>query len=118
MLASQIKNQGVITMLKYAFCPTIKFNLPEGSPPFKPCQFGDQQSMLYGSLRKMYLFIGEGNPAVTKNKREILFVNMLESLDPEDAKLLLAVKDKKMPYKGITKKLVTETFPGLIEDNG
>ena len=74
--------------------------------------------MLYGSLRKMYLFIGEGNPAVTKNKREILFVNMLESLDPEDAKLLLAVKDKKMPYKGITKKLVTETFPGLIEDNG
>ena len=118
MLASQIKNQGVITILKYAFCPTIKFNLPEGSPPFKPCQFGDQQAMLYGSLRKMYLFIGEGNPAVTKNKRELLFVNMLESLDPEDAKLLLAVKDKKMPYKGITKKLVTETFPGLIEDNG
>ena len=74
MLASQIKNQGVITILKYAFCPTIKFNLPEGSPPFKPCQFGDQQAMLYGSLRKMYLFIGEGNPAVTKNKREILFV--------------------------------------------
>ena len=107
-------NKGVLAILQLAFDPNIKFNLPEGDPPYKPCQFQDQQAMLYNQLRKMYLFIGEGNPNVTKMKREMLFVNMLESLDPEDAKLILAVKDKKMPYKGITKKLVNETFPGLL----
>lgn len=113
-LAQHARNQGVLTILKLAFDPGIVFNLPPGEPPYKPCQYQDQQAMLYNQLRKMYLFIGEGNPNVTKMKREMLFVNMLESLDPEDAKLLLAVKDKKMPYKGITKKLVNETFPGLL----
>jgi hypothetical protein len=115
MLANQNSNQGVMNMLRLVFDPEIKFNLPEGDPPYKPCDYLDQQSMLYNSLRKMYLFIGDGQPNISNAKREMLFINMLESLDPEDAKLLLAAKEKKMPYKGITKKLVTETFPGLIK---
>jgi len=114
MLWQQKDNPGIIAMLRMAYDPNIKFNIPEGAPPYKPCEFLDQQSMFYNSIRKLYLFINEGNPGVTKVKREMLFINMLESLDPEDAKLLLAVKDKKMPYKGITKKLVVETFPGLL----
>jgi hypothetical protein len=115
MLANQNSNQGVMNMLRLVFDPEIKFNLPEGDPPYKPCEYLDQQAMLYNSLRKMYLFIGDGQPNISNSKREMLFINMLESLDPEDAKLLLAAKEKKMPYKGITKKLVTETFPGLIK---
>jgi len=55
------------------------------------------------------------NSKLPQLKKEVLFVGVLESLDPQDAKLLLAVKDKKMPYKGITKKLVAETFPNLIK---
>mgnify|MGYP003342170154 CR=1 FL=1 len=116
MLASCVKNAAVMTILKLAFDPEIKFNLPEGDPPYKPCEFLDQQGMLYNQLRKLNLFVGAGNPNIPKLKKEMLFINMLESLDPEDAKLLLSVKDKKIPYKGITKKLVTETFPGLIKE--
>jgi hypothetical protein len=115
MLAQYGRNQGVMTILKLAFDPEVKFNLPEGDPPYKPCQYLDQQTMLYNSIRRMYLFIGEGNPNLSQKKREMLFINLIESLDPEDAKLLCAVKDKKMPYKGVTKKLVQETFPGLIK---
>jgi len=40
---------------------------------------------------------------------------LLETIDKEDAKLLIAVKDKKIPYKGITKKFVEEMYPGLLE---
>ena len=116
MMASCINNQGVLHILKLAYDPNITFNLPQGEPPYKPCQYGDQQPMLYNSLRKMYLFIGEGNPGVSKAKREVLFVNMLEALDPDDAKLIVAVKDKKLPYKNITKKFVTDVFAGLISD--
>jgi hypothetical protein len=38
----------------------------------------------------------------------------LESVARKDAELLIAVKDKKFPYKGITKEIVKEAFPGLI----
>jgi hypothetical protein len=45
----------------------------------------------------------------------MLFINMLESLHPKDAELIIAAKDKKLP-KGITKKVVNLAFPRLIED--
>ena len=49
---------------------------------------------------------------MTPLKRETLFIGLLESIDPEDAKVLLAAKDKKL--KGITAAIVNEAFPGLI----
>jgi hypothetical protein len=114
LLAQQSKNQGVIAMLQLAFDPNVKFQLPEGDPPYKPCEYLDQQGMLYNSVRKIAMFL-DPNSKLPQLKKEVLFVGVLESLDPQDAKLLLAVKDKKMPYKGITKKLVAETFPNLIK---
>jgi hypothetical protein len=47
-------------------------------------------------------------------KREGLFLNLLETLNPEEADLLVAAKDKSMKYKGITKRLVNDAFPNLI----
>ena len=46
-------------------------------------------------------------------QREVQFVQFLETLDPDDAKLVLSIKDKKMPYKGITRKLFEEAWPAL-----
>jgi hypothetical protein len=40
-----------------------------------------------------------------------MFIEMLEAVDFDDAKLLVAVKEKKLPFKTITKKLVMEAFP-------
>ena len=45
-----------------------------------------------------------------------MFVGLLERLDPEDAKLLIAVKDKKLSYKGLTYKLVKDTWPDLLPE--
>lgn len=102
-------------VLKYAYDPKVKFLLPEGAPPYKPNKLPDLQSVLYSELRKMYLFVEGGNPALKPTRREYLFVQLLENLDKEDAELIAAVKDKKIPYKGITKKFVEETYPGLLE---
>jgi hypothetical protein len=41
---------------------------------------------------------------------------MLESVHPKDALILLAMKEKKLPYKGITKALIQKAFPGLVDD--
>lgn len=109
-------NNGVAlhAILRGAFDPTIKWLLPEGEPPYKPNDLVDQQHILYAECRKFYLFIEGGNPNLKQLRREQLFVEMLEMIDPEDAKLLVAVKDKHMPYTSITIDLINKAFPGLI----
>ena len=49
-------------------------------------------------------------------RRESMFVELLERVDPNDAKLILAVKDRKLSYKGLSYKLVRDTWPDLLPD--
>ena len=101
-------------VLQGCYDPSIVWLLPEGAPPYKPCQFLDQQAMLYNTFRKMYLWVGPENPNISKAKREALFVNFLEALDPADAKLILAVKDRNLPYVNIDEQLVRSVFTLLL----
>jgi hypothetical protein len=103
-------------LLKYAYDDKVKFLLPEGEPPYKPNTLPDQEGILYSELRRMYLFIEGGNPNLKAVRREYLFVQLLETVDQHDARLLIGVKDKKLPHKNITKKFVQEVYPGLLEN--
>lgn len=107
------QNKVMIRLLKYVFDPKIKFALPEGTPPYKPSEF-EEPSALYREDRRLYLFIEGGNPDLNPVRREMLFIEVLETVHPDDAKLLLAVKDKTLPYKSITEKIVKEAFPKLL----
>jgi hypothetical protein len=100
-------------ILQYAFHPRIVWMLPPGRPPFTPNPYPDQESVLLQNARKLYLYVEGGNPNLTKVKREHLFVTLLEAVAPNDAELLIAIKDKKLPWKGITKDMVEEAFPDL-----
>ena len=103
-------------LLKYAFHPDIKFALPSGAPPFKTVGSPDEYNptYLYPNIRKFYLYIEGGHDGLTQLRREQLFVSMLESLHPKEAKVVIQVKDKKLKFRGLTYKLVKETFPDLI----
>jgi hypothetical protein len=107
-------SQALRVILTGVFSPYVKWLLPEGEPPYKPCDLVDQHHRLYTEARKMYLFVEGGNPNLNQLRREALFIELLESLDPADAKLVIAMKDHQMPYANITLELVTLTFPGLI----
>lgn len=103
------------SFLRCAFDPMIKFLLPKGVPAgYKNDDFGDKQSIIYARVRELYLFIEGGHPTLKQDKREELFKRFIESIDREDAELLCAIKDKKMPYRGITYDLVYEAYPGLL----
>jgi len=102
------------SMLRGAYDPKIVWLLPEGAPPYKVNDIVDQQNRLYTEARKLYLFIEGGNPNLKQLRREALFIELLETLDPEDAKLLLAVKEKHIPYPGVTKEVVTKAFPNIL----
>lgn len=103
-------------MFAMNFDQNLEWDLPEGDPPYKANNFPDQHGMLYSEWRRMYLFHKGGNPNLKPFKREMLFINLLESLDKEDAKVLLAVKNKKLHHKYpvISEKLVREAYPGLL----
>jgi len=48
-------------------------------------------------------------------RREGMFLTLLESLNKDEAELVIAAKDKSLKYKGITKKFIQDTFPNLIK---
>ena len=109
-------NFALRTILQGAFDPRVEWLLPEGVPPFKKNELVDLEGVLYAEARKLYLFVKGGKDDLKPLRRETLFIELLESLAPADADLLCAVKDKKIPYKGITPQLVREAFPGLLGD--
>jgi hypothetical protein len=107
------------TILKGAFDPSVTFLLPEGEPPYRKddAPKGFEPSNLHKMTRRFKYFdtggIGERLEAA---KREKMFIDVLESLHPDEAELVILMKDKKLAgkYKGITKKLVSDTWPTLI----
>jgi hypothetical protein len=103
-------------ILKYTYEPQFEWELPPGEPPYKPSEFPDSHGMLYTEARRIYLFLKGGNPNLTPFKREMLYITFLETIHPNDAKLIIAIRDKKLPYKGLTKALIQEAYPGLINE--
>lgn len=98
----------------HAFDPAKKFMLPEGDPPFK--RDGAPLGMSPGNLmietKRLYVFCRKDlNPI----RREVLFVQLLESVHSSEADLLLAVKDQNLEkiYTNITHKFVFEN--GMID---
>ena len=60
------------------------------------------------------MYIEGGHDGLTQLRRESLFISMLESLHPKEAMVVIQVKDKKLKYRGLTYKLVKETFPEIL----
>jgi len=109
-------NIGVQSILRLQFDPRFKFALPEGVPSTlkennTPPGLGEETILT--AVRKLYLFIEGASPTLKQFKREGLFLGLLESLDKQEAELMLAVKDKKLDV-GINRAIVDEVFPGLL----
>ena len=102
------------TILQAAFDQRLKFLLPEGEPPYRPNDLPDQESVLLRECRKLVYMIEGPYPNLKQVKREQMFIELLENVAPADAKMLCAIKDKKLPFKGITEDMVREAFPGLL----
>ena len=100
-------------ILQAAYDPKVKFLLPPGDPPFKPNELVDQHHIMHKDARMIQYFVEGFHPDLAQVKREAMFIEFLERLDPKDAQLLLLAKAKK-PIKGITLQHVTEALPGLI----
>ena len=101
-------------VLKSSFDPKIVWQLPEGPVPFSPNEApeGTEHTVLASEARKLYNFIQGGNNALTQNKREMMFVQMLEGLHESEAFMIVDAKDKILhkTYKGLSSAVVKEAF--------
>lgn len=101
-------------IFELAYDNRIKWALPEGNPPYKPLDKSmDAQGTLHTEMRRMYVFL-EGKANVTQARREQMFVQILETIDPDDAALLIQVKDGKI--KGCSKKTVKMAFADFLNE--
>ena len=100
-------------ILKGAFDPKIEWELPEGTPPYKEndAPAGTEHTTLYQEARRLHYFV-KGANVLTKSKREMMFIQLLEGLHKDDAELMIAVKEKELNkrYKGLTDAVVKEAF--------
>ena len=110
----QYNSDALRMVIKSSFDPKIKWALPEGGVPFIPndAPEGTEHNMLSYEVRKLYHFIEGGNNSIHQNKRESMFVQMLEGLHEDEANLLVSAKDKTLhqTYKGLSKNVVMEAF--------
>ena len=101
-------------VLRGAFDPKIEWALPKGEVPYtvNDAPVGTDHTILSQEAKRLYLFVKGGDDTVKQNKRELLFVQLLEGLSAEEAEFLVAVVNKKVnnKYKGFTANLVKEAF--------
>ena len=101
-------------IIKSSFDPKIKWALPYGEVPYvmNEAPEGTEHNVLAYEVRKLYHFIQSGNSKISQTKREMMFVQMLEGLHPDEADVLVAAKDKILhqKYKGLSINVVKEAF--------
>ena len=104
-------------LLQLNYHPDVKWHLPPGKPPYTPGQVADSTpNSLHFEVKKLDYYVDPSPHDLPMLRRESMFVELLERVDPKDAKLIIAVKDRKLSYKGLSYKLVKDTWPDLLPD--
>jgi hypothetical protein len=105
-------------VLKGAFDDTVQFILPKGQPPIDENEKKkyDKTHLVHETKKFRYFVKGGPGEQVNALRRERMFIDILYRIDTREAILICKMKDKELDgvYKGLTKKLVQEAFPGLI----
>lgn len=103
------------SVLQGMYDDRVEFLLPPTRPPFTPSGLVENQGVLHTEARRLGIFAKNGPyPNLEPIRREILFIQLLESVHKDDAEILIDMIAKKK-YKGISKEVVKEAFPGIVE---
>ena len=98
------------------FDPSVISMLPEGEVPYNPNEVpvGTDHTSLRREYKQLYHFVKGGNDQLSKTRRESMFIQMLEGLHPDEAEILVLVKDGQLNTKyKITRDAVEEAYPDI-----
>lgn len=100
-------------LLQLAFSP-LKWVVDEPQFTYHKGRPGSAPTELTSELRRLYLFIEGCADNLKQDRRQKLFVDMLESLDHSEAQLVINLMNKTYDTYGLTRALVEASFPGLL----
>ena len=87
----------------------IEYKIPDTFPGISRCQLSTE-------IRKLYLF-KKGDATAEKlsdEKRKQLLLQLIESLEPREAEVVIGILSKDLGVKGLNYKFVKEAFPQLL----
>lgn len=103
------------TIMQIFFDDKLEWNIPTTPPAYTPLPYTNAQGVLYKQIRVVkYLFKGLEGDALTPQKRQTIFLNLLEGVDSGDASMLIDMLQKKAP-KGLNINIVNEALGLNIE---
>jgi hypothetical protein len=97
------------------FDESVVSMLPEGEVPYEKNDAPEdtEHTKLVHEYRKLYLFF-KGGANISQNRREMLFIQLLEGLHQGEAEVLTLMKDRKIGKRWkITKQCVEQAFPQI-----
>ena len=105
-------------VLRGAYANNIEWLVPDGPLP-EGVEFSDVPAVDLADDRlirayRQFRYLVKGGPDTPQAKREQIYLNMIRSLHVDEAKLLMSIVSRKLPYKGLTKALITEAFPEVF----
>ena len=105
-------------IVKGAYHPAIVWLVPDGPLP-EGVEFSDVPAVDLADDRlnrawRQFKYLVKGGPDMKQAKREDIYLNILRSVHKSEAELLMSVVGKKIPYKGMTRALMLETFPDWL----
>src|SRR5210317_1842343 len=107
-------NQPLRQVLKGAFDPKIEWDLPAGDPPYiaNEAPIGTEHGLLRNEAKRLWHFVKGADNDTNRVQKEKMFIQMLEGLHQDEAKVLLGMKNKSLNkmYKGLTESVVKEAF--------
>ena len=105
---------GLRRIIKGSFDPNIKWELPDGTPPFiaNEAPEGTEHSLLENESKKFWHFVEGADTDTSKTRKETLFIQILEALHKGEAEVAVRMKDKELHkhYKGLSAAVVKEAF--------
>lgn len=112
-------SQLLVDVFKLTYHPQFQWKIKEMPDNYKvPTDMlpGITHDSLAHQLRRLYIFqIGNQTAeSLTEKRRNELFIQMLESIEPREAEILLGIFQKDLGVKGLDYKFVKEAFPNLI----
>ena len=113
ILKQFVERNDVKYALKAAFDDRVVFTLPEGLPdgfvigdPDTPDGAMDMAPERFIRVfKRMQYWVEGGSAQASQSKREEIYLNTLRSLEKSEAEFLVAIKDKTMPFKSVTKEI-------------
>ena len=115
-ILQEYSSDALKTLFIWNFDDTVISLIPEGDVPYKENEVpvGTDHTSLRREYKHLYNFVKGGNDSLSSLRRETMFIQILEGLHPEEAKVLCLVKDKALQSKyKITYDIAQQAYPDI-----